>query len=73
MSEQTVELTHEQIISIFKLGMNEALWRHAWWKDGEQIVGNMGQTLKSIRAKLKDEEIDPQIVLDCMYEGVSRD
>lgn len=36
-------MTREEIVA-YHLGVQEGLWRHAWWKDGVQYVGNMGTT-----------------------------
>ena len=42
-------------IHIYYDGVKEGLWRHAWWKDGVQYVGNMGTTLKEAVAKADRE------------------
>ena len=36
-------------------GVKEGLWRHAYWKDGVQYVGNMGTTLKEAYDKVEAE------------------
>lgn len=48
-------MSEEEIIA-YHAGIKEGLWRHAWWKDGVEYVGNMGTTLKEARAKVDTEE-----------------
>lgn len=42
-------------IEAYHAGIKEGLWRHAWWKDGEQYVGNMGKTLKEAQDQVDAE------------------
>ncbi len=47
-------VTKDEIIAYHE-GIKEGLWRYAHWKDGEQLVGNMGTTLKEATAKVDAE------------------
>lgn len=47
-------VTKEEVIAYHE-GIKEGLWRHAYWKDGEQFVGNMGTTLKEATDKVDAE------------------
>lgn len=47
---------NKEEIKAYYDGVREGLWRHAWWKDGIQYVGNMGTTLKEAVAKVDQEE-----------------
>ena len=49
-------MSEEEILAYYE-GVKNGLWRHAWWKDGVQYVGNMGTTLKEAEAKV-DAECD---------------
>lgn len=44
----------EEIIAYHE-GIKEGLWRHAYWKDGVQYVGNMGTTLEEAYQKVGQE------------------
>lgn len=44
-------MLNREEIHIYYDGLKEGLWRHAWWKDGVQYVGNMGTTLEEAVAK----------------------
>jgi hypothetical protein len=47
--------SREDLINAHYDGMREGLWRHAWWKDGVEYVGNSGVTLKEAYAKLEED------------------
>jgi hypothetical protein len=42
-------------IHIYYDGVKNGLWRHAWWRDGVEYVGNSGVTLKEALAKVEQE------------------
>lgn len=49
-------MSEEEIVAYYE-GVKNGLWRHAWWKDGVEYVGNSGVTLKEAVAKA-DAECD---------------
>jgi hypothetical protein len=52
---ESIKKLQEDLVHAYYDGVNQGLWRHAWWKDGEQYVGNMGTTLKEAQAKADAE------------------
>jgi hypothetical protein len=47
-------MTKDEILAYYD-GVKEGLWRHAWWKDGVEYVGNSGTTLREAQAKATEE------------------
>lgn len=55
LSNMQVTQMDDKELKAYYEGMKEGLWRHAWWKDGVQYVGNMNTTLKEACAKVDAE------------------
>lgn len=54
LKNQTI-MSEKAEINAYYDGVNEGLWKYAWWKDGVQYVGTMGTTLKEAVAKVEEE------------------
>lgn len=39
----------ELLTVAYRRGAEEALWRYAWWKNGQQFIGNGAHTLRGAR------------------------
>lgn len=47
--------TEQDVINAYFDGVLEGLWKYAHWKDGTQLVGNMGTTLKEAQDRVNKE------------------